>query len=72
MVLFYLVAYGLTTIGAFAVVTLFLAASYTGVALLARDQFGVEVAGAARGGDPTGHGTPLGPGPGCPTVLIGG
>jgi uncharacterized Zn-binding protein involved in type VI secretion len=27
---------------------------------------------AARVGDTTGHGTPLGPGPGCPTVLIGG
>lgn len=27
---------------------------------------------AARVGDPTSHGTPLGPGPGCPTVLIGG
>ena len=27
---------------------------------------------AARVGDQTGHGTPLGPGPGCPTVLIGG
>lgn len=27
---------------------------------------------AARVGDLTGHGTPLGPGPGCPTVLIGG
>lgn len=27
---------------------------------------------AARVGDSTGHGTPLGPGPGCPTVLIGG
>jgi len=27
---------------------------------------------AARVGDPTAHGTPLGPGPGCPTVLIGG
>ena len=27
---------------------------------------------AARLGDPTSHGTPLGPGPGCPTVLIGG
>jgi uncharacterized Zn-binding protein involved in type VI secretion len=27
---------------------------------------------AARLGDLTGHGTPLGPGPGCPTVLIGG
>jgi uncharacterized Zn-binding protein involved in type VI secretion len=27
---------------------------------------------AARVGDNTGHGTPLGPGPGCPTVLIGG
>jgi len=26
---------------------------------------------AARVGDLTGHGTPLGPGPGCPTVLIG-
>jgi uncharacterized Zn-binding protein involved in type VI secretion len=26
---------------------------------------------AARVGDMTGHGTPLGPGPGCPTVLIG-
>jgi uncharacterized Zn-binding protein involved in type VI secretion len=25
---------------------------------------------AARLGDPTSHGTPLGPGPGCPTVLI--
>ncbi len=25
---------------------------------------------AARVGDPTSHGTPLGPGPGCPTVLI--
>lgn len=25
---------------------------------------------AARVGDLTGHGTPLGPGPGCPTVLI--
>lgn len=27
---------------------------------------------AARCGDMTMHGTPLGPGPGCPTVLIGG
>jgi uncharacterized Zn-binding protein involved in type VI secretion len=27
---------------------------------------------AARVGDPTSHGTPLGPGPGCPTVSIGG
>jgi uncharacterized Zn-binding protein involved in type VI secretion len=27
---------------------------------------------AARVGDPTAHGTPLGPGPGCSTVLIGG
>jgi uncharacterized Zn-binding protein involved in type VI secretion len=27
---------------------------------------------AARLGDPTSHGTPLGPGPGCATVLIGG
>jgi uncharacterized Zn-binding protein involved in type VI secretion len=27
---------------------------------------------AARTGDLTSHGTPLGPGPGCPTVLIGG
>ena len=27
---------------------------------------------AARLGDMTSHGTPLGPGPGCPTVLIGG
>jgi len=27
---------------------------------------------AARTGDITSHGTPLGPGPGCPTVLIGG
>jgi uncharacterized Zn-binding protein involved in type VI secretion len=27
---------------------------------------------AARIGDMTSHGTPLGPGPGCPTVLIGG
>jgi uncharacterized Zn-binding protein involved in type VI secretion len=27
---------------------------------------------AARVGDQTGHGTPLGPGPGAPTVLIGG
>jgi uncharacterized Zn-binding protein involved in type VI secretion len=27
---------------------------------------------AARVSDLTGHGTPLGPGPGCPTVLIGG
>jgi uncharacterized Zn-binding protein involved in type VI secretion len=26
---------------------------------------------AARLGDQTSHGTPLGPGPGCPTVLIG-
>ena len=26
---------------------------------------------AARVSDLTGHGTPLGPGPGCPTVLIG-
>jgi uncharacterized Zn-binding protein involved in type VI secretion len=25
---------------------------------------------AARVGDTTSHGTPLGPGPGCPTVLI--
>lgn len=25
---------------------------------------------AARVGDPTSHGMPLGPGPGCPTVLI--
>jgi uncharacterized Zn-binding protein involved in type VI secretion len=27
---------------------------------------------AARIGDLTSHGTPLAPGPGCPTVLIGG
>jgi uncharacterized Zn-binding protein involved in type VI secretion len=27
---------------------------------------------AARVGDSTAHGAPLGPGPGCPTVLIGG
>ncbi len=27
---------------------------------------------AARVGDATAHGSPLGPGPGCPTVLIGG
>jgi uncharacterized Zn-binding protein involved in type VI secretion len=27
---------------------------------------------AARVGDSTSHGTPLGPGPGCQTVLIGG
>lgn len=27
---------------------------------------------AARLGDATSHGTPLGPGPGCPTVLIAG
>lgn len=27
---------------------------------------------AARVGDPTGHGSPLGPGPGAPNVLIGG
>lgn len=27
---------------------------------------------AARVGDMTGHGTPLGPGPGAPNVLIGG
>jgi uncharacterized Zn-binding protein involved in type VI secretion len=27
---------------------------------------------AARVGDMTSHGSPLGPGPGCPTVLIGG
>jgi uncharacterized Zn-binding protein involved in type VI secretion len=27
---------------------------------------------AARVGDSTSHGTPLGPGPGCPTVSIGG
>ncbi len=27
---------------------------------------------AARVGDMTSHGTPLSPGPGCPTVLIGG
>lgn len=27
---------------------------------------------AARVGDQTAHGTPLGPGPGCSTVLIGG
>ena len=27
---------------------------------------------AARVGDVTSHGTPLSPGPGCPTVLIGG
>ena len=27
---------------------------------------------AARLGDLTSHGTPLAPGPGCPTVLIGG
>jgi uncharacterized Zn-binding protein involved in type VI secretion len=27
---------------------------------------------AARLGDQTSHGTPLTPGPGCPTVLIGG
>jgi len=27
---------------------------------------------AARRGDITAHGTPLGPGPGCTTVLIGG
>jgi uncharacterized Zn-binding protein involved in type VI secretion len=26
---------------------------------------------AARIGDQTSHGTPLGPGPGCPTVVIG-
>lgn len=26
---------------------------------------------AARVGDQTSHGTPLGPGPGCPNVLIG-
>ncbi|MGY1701255.1 PAAR domain-containing protein [Geodermatophilus sp. SYSU D00766] len=26
---------------------------------------------AARVGDLTAHGTPLGPGPGCPTVLVG-
>jgi hypothetical protein len=26
---------------------------------------------AARGGDTTGHGTPLSPGPGSPTVFIG-
>lgn len=28
--------------------------------------------GAARVGDSTSHGTPLAPGPGCATVLIGG
>ena len=27
---------------------------------------------AARLGDQTGHGTPIGPGPGSPTVMIGG
>jgi uncharacterized Zn-binding protein involved in type VI secretion len=27
---------------------------------------------AARVGDLTAHGTPLAPGPGCPTVLVGG
>ena len=27
---------------------------------------------AARMGDSTSHGTPLAPGPGCPTVMIGG
>jgi uncharacterized Zn-binding protein involved in type VI secretion len=27
---------------------------------------------AARVGDQTAHGTPLSPGPGCPTVIIGG
>jgi uncharacterized Zn-binding protein involved in type VI secretion len=27
---------------------------------------------AARVGDITSHGTPLAPGPGCPTVLVGG
>jgi uncharacterized Zn-binding protein involved in type VI secretion len=27
---------------------------------------------AARLGDTTSHGTPLSPGPGCPTVLVGG
>jgi uncharacterized Zn-binding protein involved in type VI secretion len=27
---------------------------------------------AARVGDLTSHGSPLGPGPGCPTVMIGG
>lgn len=27
---------------------------------------------AARVGDQTGHGTPLAPGPGCPTVMIAG
>lgn len=27
---------------------------------------------AARLGDPTLHGSPIAPGPGCPTVLIGG
>jgi len=27
---------------------------------------------AARVGDPTVHGAPVAPGPGCPTVLIGG
>jgi uncharacterized Zn-binding protein involved in type VI secretion len=27
---------------------------------------------AARTGDPTSHGTPLAPGPGCPTVRIAG
>jgi uncharacterized Zn-binding protein involved in type VI secretion len=27
---------------------------------------------AARVGDTTSHGTPLSPGPGCPTVMIGG
>ena len=27
---------------------------------------------AARVGDPTSHGKPLSPGPGCPTVMIGG
>lgn len=27
---------------------------------------------AARVGDTTSHGTPLGPGPGCPTVMIAG
>ncbi len=28
--------------------------------------------GAARVGDLSMHGTPIGPGPGCPTVIIGG
>jgi uncharacterized Zn-binding protein involved in type VI secretion len=32
----------------------------------------IEIPPAARVGDPTSHGTPLGPGPGSVNVLIGG